>query len=306
MDQDTLRVVQIHCKYSTGDASVPGIDRGAGCEMFGLLDFLRAKPKRNESETNIPREPNEVFGIERYAFDGPDVATDIREKFPLSGDLVDIYATGSAQLVHKWHHYIPLYERYFRAWRGTTVRFLEIGVSKGGSLSMWRRYFGPEAVIFGIDIDEACRQYDGIDGQVRIGSQDDRLFLKQVIAEMGGVDIILDDGSHIMRHVRETLEIAFPLLSSGGVYMIEDLHTAYWPNFGGGIDAKENFFNYVRELMDDVHAWYHEGPKHHSLISDFCTGVHLHDSVCVFEKGRVQKPTHSQIMPGNSVAQICR
>ena len=150
-------------------------------------------------------------------------------------------------------------------------------------------------MIFGIDINDSCRQYDGIDGQVRIGSQDDPNFLEKVILEMGGIDIVLDDGSHIMRHVRQTLEIAFPKVSPGGVYMIEDLHTAYWPKYGGGLNAKANFFNYVRELTDDMHGWYHHGKVRHPTISKSCTGIHLHDSICVLEKGQVHPPTHSRI-----------
>ena len=230
-----------------------------------------------------------------YAFKGRDVAADIRQKYGFEGDLLEIYAEGGEQLVHKWHHYLPLYDRYFREWRGKEVRFLEIGVSKGGSLSMWRRYFGPKAIIFGIDINEDCRAYDGIHGQVRIGSQDDPAFLEAVIAEMGGVDIVLDDGSHMMPHVRKTLEIVFQKVSLGGTYMIEDLHTAYWPGFGGGLGEDANFFNYVRELMDDMHGWYHDGKARHPIISNSCTGVHLHDSICVLEKGQVHQPVHSKI-----------
>jgi len=50
---------------------------------------------------------------------------------------------------------------------------LEIGVSFGGSLEMWREYFGPEATIFGIDIDPECANRFARPNQVRIGSQDD-------------------------------------------------------------------------------------------------------------------------------------
>ncbi len=55
--------------------------------------------------------------------------------------------------VHKWHHYLPLYDRYLGSYRqlGRPVRILEIGVSEGGSLELWRGYFGAGAVIFGID-----------------------------------------------------------------------------------------------------------------------------------------------------------
>lgn len=237
-----------------------------------------------------------VYDIGHYAFDGDDVTSDIHQKYGFEGELLEIYAAATGKLVHKWHHYIPLYDQYFSGWRGTSVRFLEIGVSKGGSLSLWRRYFGPNAIIFGVDIDEACHQYNGIDGEVRIGSQDDPDFLAKVIAEMGGVDVVLDDGSHIMRHLRSTLETVFPKVSSGGIYMIEDLHTAYWPKFGGGLNDDENFFNYVRELIDDMHGWYHQGKPRHPIVSNSCTGIHLHDSICVMEKGQVHRPTHSKIV----------
>ena len=161
----------------------------------------------------------------RHVFGDGDIRADIENKYGPQGDLLDIYTSVSGAQVHKWHHYLPLYERYFGPWRKPGVRFLEIGVSRGGSLVMWRRYFGPEAVIFGIDIDPSCAEFDGQAGQVRIGSQDDPAFLARVVREMGGVDVVLDDGSHQMAHVEASLQALFPKLSFGGVYMIEDLQS---------------------------------------------------------------------------------
>ena len=48
-------------------------------------------------------------------------------------------------------------------------------------------------IIYGIDIDPACAAFDGIDAQVRIGSQADPDFLRRVVQEMGGVDVVLAD-----------------------------------------------------------------------------------------------------------------
>jgi len=154
------------------------------------------------------------------------IVADVAAKYGPVGDLAPLFAQHRGEGVDKWHHYLPLYERYLGPWRGRPLRFLEIGVFKGGSLEMWRKYFGPEAVIYGIDIDPTCARFDGRDGQVRIGSQDDRAFLGRVIDEMGGVDVVLDDGSHVMAHLRATLAALFPRLSQGGTYIVEDLHTA--------------------------------------------------------------------------------
>ena len=80
-------------------------------------------------------------------------------------------------IVHKWHHYLPVYEKFLSRYKNKPIKFLEIGVSRGGSLSLWRKYFGPDATIYGVDIDPRCKEYDGLDAQVRIGSQDDDNFM---------------------------------------------------------------------------------------------------------------------------------
>lgn len=192
----------------------------------------------------------------RFPEDG-DVAADIRERYGFDGDLLEIYAENTGAKVHKWHHYIPIYDRYFSRYRSTKVKFLEIGVNNGGSLQMWRKYLGPDAVLCGIDINPDCSQYDGQSGMVRIGSQYDPEFLAAVVKEMGGVDVVLDDGSHRMHHIEKSLRVLFPMLNEGGTYMIEDLHTAYYPRFGGGFNAPANFFNTMRQMVDDMHSWYH-------------------------------------------------
>lgn len=230
--------------------------------------------------------------LRKFAFRGPDVASDIRDKYGFDGELLDIFAGNTGPIVHKWHHYIPIYDRYFSPFRASNIRFLEIGVSKGGSLRLWRQYFGADATIFGIDIDPECAAFDGKSGRVRIGSQDDPAFLQDVVAEMGGVDVVLDDGSHVMDHIRMSFATLFPALSVGGVYMIEDLHAAYWHEFGGGRDAPGNFFNDMRRMIDEMHEWYHDGGPPSATGA---TGLHVHDSIAVVEKGQVLPPVHSRI-----------
>lgn len=234
----------------------------------------------------------------RYHFSYDDagaVSEDISRKYAYSGDMLTCFAGNELGIVSKWHHYIPLYDRYFAPFRGGPVRFLEIGVSKGGSLQMWRTYFGADAVIYGIDIDPTCLAYDGVAGQVRIGSQDDAAFLNRVVDEMGGVDIVLDDGSHQMKHLPVTLEALFGRLHPGGIYVIEDLHTAYWRDYGGGYRGRRNFFRYVGEVIADMHRWYHRHSLRHPSVSEGCSGIHVHDSMVIFEKGPVFPPVMSRV-----------
>jgi hypothetical protein len=234
--------------------------------------------------------------IDRFTFDASsDIKSDIQEKYGHRGKLLDLFAGNEGVVVHKWHHYIPLYDRYFSPFRGRQIRFLEIGVCKGGSLQMWRKYFGDDAIIFGVDIDPECEKLNGLAGQVRIGSQTDSVFLQSVVKEMGGVDIILDDGSHHMAHIPITLKSLFSHLSDGGIYVIEDLHTAYWKSFGGGYRAKGNFLGCLLDSIDDMHHWYHKKKIRQAAISNECTGIHIHDSMVIFEKGRVFRPVHSKV-----------
>ncbi|MBN1267057.1 MAG: class I SAM-dependent methyltransferase [Anaerolineales bacterium] len=235
--------------------------------------------------------------ISKFKFDvdgSSDVKGDIQEKFGHNSELLEFFASNKEYVVHKWHHYIPLYDRYFSSFRGRKIRFLEIGVGQGGSLQMWRKYFGDEAIIFGIDINPKCEKFNGLAGQVRIGSQTDGLFLESVVKEMGGVDIVLDDGSHHMAHFPVTLKYLFPLLKYGGIYMIEDLHTAYWKRFGGGYRAMTNFFAFIMDLVDDMHHWYHAMGLKQAVISKDCSGIHIHDSIVVLDKNKVHEPVHSQ------------
>lgn len=223
------------------------------------------------------------------------VLEDIESKYGTPSEFAKLFASHKGNLIHKWHHYLNLYDRYFSSFKKKkNLKFLEIGVSKGGSLQMWRKYFGDSATIFGIDIDSNCIKYNDLHGQVRIGSQTDKEFLESVVNEMGGIDIVLDDGSHQIKHIKASLDILFPYLSKDGIYFIEDLHTAYWSNFGGGYNSKNFFNNIVIDLIHDMHRWYHVHSLKMSHISKDCCGIHIHDSILVLEKNKTFKPHHSQ------------
>jgi hypothetical protein len=169
---------------------------------------------------------------------------------------------------------------------------LEIGVANGGSLDLWRRYFGPEAILFGIDVEPRCAAFDGLSAQVRIGSQGDATFLQGVIEEMGGLDLVLDDGSHQAKHQTGTFRALFPRLSQGGLYIVEDLHTAYWPGFGGGVRRPGTFVETIKHAYDELHAWYADvrTPLSDMRLHEQVWGLHLYDSLAVIEKRSVEAP----------------
>lgn len=194
------------------------------------------------------------------------------------------------RVLNKWTHYPDIYDANFSRFRNSDVRMLEIGVFRGGSLELWRDYFGPQATIFGIDINPDCAGYADPPNQVRIGSQADPAFLQGVVREMGGVDIVLDDGSHIADHQSTSFRTLWPLLADGGLYVIEDLHTAYWPgDFGGGYRRRGTGIELIKDMIDDMHAWYHAHGSR-AVAPDSVLAVHVYDSIAIVEKGKKGRP----------------
>jgi hypothetical protein len=235
------------------------------------------------------------------------VGTDSGETRPWQGDLSQLspdektktpmhQALYQGRRVYKWRNYPDVYHRYLERFRGAKFRMLEIGVAEGGSLEVWRKYFGPEAIVFGIDINPACAKLDGKAGKVRIGSQDDADFLHKVVAEMGGIDVVLDDGSHVADHQRASFNILFPLLNDHGVYLCEDTHTAYWRGwYAGGYKRKNNFLETVKGLVDDIHADFHNRGESMKGASRSIRGIHFYNSIVVIEKEVQPAPTHYQM-----------
>lgn len=204
------------------------------------------------------------------------------------GKVAELFFGNSGPTVHKWLHYLPIYDELLKPYVGTDVKMLEIGVFQGGSLALWRRYLGGKAVIFGVDIKQECARFNGEYGQVRVGSQADDGFLRTVVSEMGGLDVVLDDGSHVAEHQRASFDTLFPLLAEGGLYIIEDMHTAYWWDFGGGLRRRGTAIEFLKAKIDDMHAHYYraEGDRHPRGDIE---SIQFFDSIAVVRK-RKQLP----------------
>lgn len=198
--------------------------------------------------------------------------------------LLDIIESGLPHLVHKWHHYLPLYHRHFEKYRKTAspenkVVILEIGVSKGGSLDMWNSYFGKDnCLLYGVDIDPSCKALETDNIKIFIG---DREFLTSLKEHIPDLDILIDDGGHTMTQQITTFEVLFDHVKLGGVYLCEDTHTSYWSGFGGGLRSAGSFMERVKSLVDEINGYHYGG------ANDFtrsCLGIFIYDSMVFFEK----------------------
>ncbi|MGQ0631427.1 MAG: class I SAM-dependent methyltransferase [Sporichthyaceae bacterium] len=192
----------------------------------------------------------------------------------------------TGRFAFKGTDYLDMYHRHFYQFRGKPVVVVEFGVHKGGSLEMWRDYFGPLAQIHGVDIDPECKRISGPQLTIHIGDQEDRKFLRRLAREIGRIDIVIEDGGHTMAQQVTTFEEIYPRMSKHGVYFAEDLCTSYWPEFGGGHRRPGTFIEHAKERIDDLHACHSRDPG--LLPSKFtrttrCMSVYC--GVVVFERG---------------------
>lgn len=196
------------------------------------------------------------------------------------------FLNNNSKLMNKWFHYFDIYERHFNRFRNRPISMLEIGVSKGGSLQMWKSYFHEDSQIIGIDINPQCMEHEEDNVKVRIGSQIDRQFLKDIVDEFGPFDIVLDDGSHKNDHVITTFEVLFPHTKESGVYLIEDMHTSYWRRFGGALRSGNTMIEYFKQKIDELNAIHVRGDFQSTDFTKSVDCMAFYDSVLVIEKRR--------------------
>ena len=212
--------------------------------------------------------------------------------------LEEFFYNRSHRICQKWEGYFPVYEKFFSRFREVSdLRMLEIGVSQGGSLDMWRDYFGHQAIIVGIDISPGCKTFEQGRTFVRIGSQEDVGFLQEVIAEFGPFDIILDDGGHTMHQQITSFTTLYPALDRRGIYMCEDCHTSYQREFGGGMKRSESFIEFAKTKIDELNGWHSQEPTP-NYITDIATStvsISFYESIVVFEKSPHLKPRYTEM-----------
>jgi cephalosporin hydroxylase len=181
----------------------------------------------------------------------------------------------------KWRHYLEAYHRHFAKFVGTEVHILEIGVFSGGSLQMWKDYFGAGCHVYGVDNFEQCKVYEQESVRILIGDQGDPGFWQTVREQVPALDIVVDDGSHLVDHQITSLHALLPHLRPGGVYMVEDCYSVI-----------NGFHDYAAGLSRNIHAWGQPKPglydPHDGQIPEAFQravgSMHTYPYLTVFEK----------------------
>ena len=164
------------------------------------------------------------------------------------------------------HGFAEIYERELPAPDTVSterpLRILEIGVESGASLRMWRDWYTAEngarrAAVIGVDSNPACLgcKEEGID--VILADASDAAFAEALGSASGPFDVVVDDGSHKCQDQVASFRALWPYVRAGGVYVVEDLHASYFPEYQVDLEAgvKEGVMDYLlKGLLDAVNG----------------------------------------------------
>jgi cephalosporin hydroxylase len=179
--------------------------------------------------------------------------------------------------------YFSVYDELFSKYKDKNIVFIEIGVFQGGSLFMWREYFGEQARIIGIDINPGAKKWEKDGFEIFIGSQSDPQFWVNFFNIIGEVDIILDDGGHTFEQQIITAESVLHNIKDGGMHVVEDTHTSYMPDYGGASNA--SFISYAKNMIDGLNYRY-EHFKNKKTNNKSIFSMQFFESFVVFNVNR--------------------
>ena len=206
--------------------------------------------------------------------------------------LLAYFRSNPGRLIDKWDHYFDIYHRHLQRFRGKPVTLVEIGVFHGGSLQMWKHYLGRQARIVGVDINPRALALAEPGIEIVIGDQADPAFLQQLAARVGRIDVLIDDGGHAMLQQLRTVQGLYSAVGDDGIVLVEDAHTSYWREYGGGYRHPGSFVEFAKQLVAQLNAWHSRDPNSFAPneFTQRTRSIHFYDSVVIFEKGGHPRP----------------
>lgn len=214
--------------------------------------------------------------------------------------LRQLYDEHTGKVSDKWALYLDIYDRAFAPYRDRPVSLVEVGVQNGGSLEIWSRYFPAARAIVGCDVDARCAQlrFDDPRIAVVVAPANSRQAAQAILERAAPIDIFIDDGSHTSPDIVASFCNYFPHVAPGGLYVIEDLHCAYFPEYQGGIEAR-SAMGFLKLLVDGIHhddwktqasfsqlieGFLPPGAKRDATLAAGIASITFYDSVCVIAR----------------------
>ena len=197
--------------------------------------------------------------------------------------LIDLFYNSKNRSI-KWKNYFSIYERLFEKYQGKKITFVEIGILDGGSLEIWKKYFGKDARIIGIDNNPECKKFENEEYEIIIGSQSDPFFWRKFYKNVGNVDIILDDGGHTNEQQIITLIESNNYINDGGLHVVEDTHTSYQKHYGN--PYKYSFMNFSKKTIDDINTTFPTIRNFNFSLNKNIHSIEFFESIVAFKIDR--------------------
>jgi cephalosporin hydroxylase len=192
----------------------------------------------------------------------------------------------SPYLSIKHTSYFQVYEELLLQYRGKPITFVEVGVLNGGSLFMWRKFFGEQARIIGVDFNPQAKKWEKDGFEIHIGNQADPKFWEEFFASVGKVDIVLDDGGHTNEQQIVTTLQSIPNINDGGLLIVEDVHASYMRQFSN--PAKYSFIEYAKNLVDVVNSRFPQLQLSKNILRESVYSISFFESIVSFNINRTK------------------
>ncbi|NCX93342.1 MAG: class I SAM-dependent methyltransferase [Gammaproteobacteria bacterium] len=201
-------------------------------------------------------------------------------KFDMTSKLREIYDS-VPYLSIKYDSYFPAYEALLRKYVDREVTIVEVGIFNGGSLFMWRKFFGPKARIIGVDLNPDAREWEKHGFEIYIGDQSSDTFWTELFQKIGKVDVVIDDGGHTNRQQIVTSHYAIQNINDGGLLIVEDVHTNYFREFGN--PSRYSFVNFAHRIVDGVNSRAYSLRRTYKQYSSRVYSVSFFESMVAFQ-----------------------
>ena len=220
---------------------------------------------------------------------------------PSAESLKTLYRQHTGKLAHKYDLYLDVYDRVLAPLRAAPINFVEVGVQNGGSLELWARYFAAARLIVGCDANPACGALRFDDPRIALvlGPINSPPVYREITARVVPIDVFIDDGSHHSRDIVNSFVNYFRHVRAGGLYIVEDLHCAYFRDWGGGYREPTGAMRFLKLLADGVnHTYWKDQASFEAEVATFLPpgmrldaslaadifAITFYDSLCVIEK----------------------
>lgn len=179
----------------------------------------------------------------------------------------------------KWDNYFNIYDNIFKKFVNKKITFVEVGIGNGGSLFMWRKFFGKKAKIIGIELNPDAKKLEKFGFQISIGDQSDPQFWKSFYKKNGKIDILLDDGGH--RNIQQitTFMESYDHIKPNGIIVVEDTHTSYMKKKGFKNPSNYSFINFSKLLVENMHRRNPLIAKNLNKLSKKIESIFYYDSI---------------------------